>query len=267
MQKKITYALRFLRFWLQAKNSKGHGVHSPFVYQLISNVFNAATPSTISEKVENLRASLLRNTHYIQVNDLGAGSLLDSQSNKRISDIARHAAKSAAHAQLLYRLVNFLQPTKGLELGTSLGITTAYQALAAPNMHFTSMEGCPQIAENAKKNLAIVNAQNVNIVIGNFDEQLPLYLHQNKTIDYAFIDGNHRYEPTIRYFEQLVLHAQPHTVLIFDDIYWSEEMIQAWKYITDHANVRLSIDLFFIGLVFFRTEQKEKEHFAVRIPF
>jgi predicted O-methyltransferase YrrM len=267
LQKKITYSLRFLRFWIQAKNSKGHGVHSPFVYQLIRNVFNTSTSPSIRENVETLRSSLHHNNQYIAVKDLGAGSLLNSKNQRRISDIAKHAAKSPQHAQLLARLVSFLKPATGLELGTSLGLTTAYQALAVPTMHFTSIEGCPEIAELAKKNLASVNADHVHVITGNFDEQLPLYLQQNTSIDYAFIDGNHRYEPTVRYFEQIATHATPNTVIVFDDIYWSEEMIRAWKYISAHPKVRLSLDLFFIGIVFFRTEQQQKEHYAIRIPF
>ena len=54
------------------------------------------------------------------------------------------------------------------------------------------------------------------------------------------------------------------TILIFDDIHWSAEMEKAWAEIKANPSVTLTIDLFFIGLVFVRKAQKEKEHFIIR---
>ncbi|HNR16193.1 MAG TPA: SAM-dependent methyltransferase, partial [Chitinophagaceae bacterium] len=83
-------------------------------------------------------------------------------------------------------------------------------------------------------------------------------------IDFAFIDGNHRQEPTERYFNQLLPKMHHESILVFDDIHWSSEMEQVWKTIKDHPSVRCTVDLFFIGVVFFRDEFREKQHFSIR---
>ena len=80
----------------------------------------------------------------------------------------------------------------------------------------------------------------------------------------AYVDGNHRYEPTIRYFQLLLSHAHNDTILIFDDIHWSAEMEKAWKEIQQHPSVRCTVDLFYLGFVFLRDEFKVPQHFVVR---
>ncbi|HMP88175.1 MAG TPA: class I SAM-dependent methyltransferase, partial [Lacibacter sp.] len=161
--------------------------------------------------------------------------------------------------------VHAQQPRRILELGTSLGITTAYLAKGAPGAEVVSLEGAPAVAKLAAANLAALQSDNTAIVSGNFDSTLAQVLAANALpFDFVFVDGNHRYEPSVRYFRQLAEQAGPDTVLVFDDIHWSREMEEAWNEICSASGVRLTIDLFFIGLVFFRTEQLEREHFRIR---
>ena len=105
---------------------------------------------------------------------------------------------------------------------------------------------------------------NISLIEGNFDEQLPKWLVYHKKVDFAFIDGNHLYKPTVAYFEALLEVVEDHSILVFDDIHWSEEMEQAWSEISGHKAVTLSIDLFFIGIVFFRKEFAQKQQVSVR---
>ena len=151
-----------------------------------------------------------------------------------------------------------------LELGTSLGITTSYLASANPAAQITTMEGASAVAAVAKDNFNKLGLNNIRVVEGNFDHTLTDTLTTMPVIDLAFLDGNHRYEPTVRYFRQILPHLHDHSIVILDDIHWSAEMEQAWDEVRGMEEVTLSIDLFFIGLVFFRKEQKEKQHFSIR---
>ena len=151
-----------------------------------------------------------------------------------------------------------------LELGTSLGITTSYLSFANPDAAITTMEGAPEVASVAKNNFKQLHLSNIQVKKGNFDETLEAVIHQLSAVDFAFIDGNHRKQPTLNYFDQLISLSTPSTIFIFDDIHWSKEMEEAWHEIQQHTAVTLTIDLFFIGIVFFRTEQKIKQHFIVR---
>ncbi|NCU02675.1 MAG: methyltransferase domain-containing protein [Chitinophagaceae bacterium] len=256
---------KYLRYYFTAANGKGHGVHSPFVFDLITKVLNDGTTYAAYKEVETQRNLLLGNETIITVEDFGAGSTKGLTKQRVVQQIATTSLKPKKYAQLLYRLVNYFQPKQILELGTSLGITTAYLAKANPSATVTSMEGSGAIATIAQQQFDALQLKNINVVTGNFDETLqPLIDNAQQSFDFVFIDGNHRKEPMLRYFEQLLAKANNDTVFVFDDIYWSAEMEESWESIKQHSSVTLTIDLFFIGLVFLRKEQKEREHFIIR---
>ena len=148
-------------------------------------------------------------------------------------------------------------------MGTSLGISSLYQAYAARDSKMLSLEGCPSTAGIARSNFERLKMRNIQLRVGEFGTTLPLAIKELGAVDYVFFDGNHRKEPTLKYFEQCLTHANADSVFVFDDIYWSTEMIEAWEAIKQHPKVTLSLDLFFLGIVFFRNEQKQKEHFKL----
>lgn len=257
-------ASRYIRYRFRASNGKGHGTHSPFVYDFITRVLNDCTPSPAYKKVEMMRRQLKADARVLSVDDFGAGSVYAVKKQRSVQSIARTAAKPRKYGQLLYRLVSYYQPRQLLELGTSLGITSAYLSLAATNGRLVTMEGASEVAAVARENFNALGISNIHLLEGNFEETLPLYLAGAGTIDFAFIDGNHRKEPTLAYFNQLMQHAGNDSIFIFDDIHWSEEMEMSWEIIRNDPRVRCSIDLFFIGIVVFRQEFREKQHFEIR---
>jgi len=256
--------LKYLRYYFSASNSKGHGMHSPFVFEFITQVLNDKTNYPAYSQAENLRQQLLKDQALLRVEDFGAGSVVDKSNHRSIASIAKNAAKPSKFGQLLYRMVRRYQPKTILELGTSLGITTSYLSLAKPDAMITTVEGSASIAEIARQNFKTLQLQNVAVQEGSFDQTLSAVILNLSSIDFAFIDGNHRREPTERYFNQLLPVTHNDSILIFDDIHWSTGMEQAWETIQQHPAVRCTIDLFFIGIVLFRQEFKEKQHFKIR---
>ncbi|MCH5720681.1 O-methyltransferase [Niabella hibiscisoli] len=240
-------------------------MHSPFVYEFITKVMNDFTKYEDYEKVEQLRKQLLGDSAELLIEDMGAGSATTSSNKRTIASIAKNAAKPKKFGQLLYRMAKFYQPQTIVELGTSLGITSSYLALGNPSAKVITMEGASSVADKARENFQQLNIRNVEIVRGNFDSTLADVLMANPLIDLAFIDGNHRQEPTERYFQQLLPHIHNDSLLIFDDIHWSKEMEAAWKNIVQHEAVTCDIDLFYIGIISFRKEFKEKQSFSVRV--
>ena len=257
-------AVKYLTYWITASNGKGHGMHSPFVFEFITQVLNDKSVYSEYAKVEALRARLLKDDTVLNVEDFGAGSSKSKTNQRTISSIAKNAAKSKKLGQLLFRIVKHYQPSTILELGTSLGITSSYLSLAKPDARVITMEGSGEIAGIAEKNFKALALKNIEIKEGNFDETLLSIICSLSTIDFAFIDGNHRREPTERYFQQLLSRTTNDSILIFDDIHWSREMDDVWDTIKKHEAVRCTIDLFFIGIVLFRKEFKEKQHFIIR---
>ena len=249
-----------LTHFVQAKR-KGHGVHSPFVFELATKIFPPGKEEDFSDHpAEDWRTECSMNNRQIEVTDFGTGK----SGRRKISSIVSRAAKSPKEGQLLYRLVNYFRPKKMLELGTSLGVTTLYEASANTFEKFISLEGCPNTAELAKKILA-KNNFSVDVRTGEFSTTLPAALHDLGSVDFVYFDGNHREKPTLEYFEACLPYAHAGTVFVFDDIHWSEEMEAAWEKIKAHEQVRLTIDVYHFGLVFFREENKEKEHFLIKV--
>ncbi|MES2891639.1 MAG: class I SAM-dependent methyltransferase [Bacteroidota bacterium] len=264
MYTRFQLAKKFLHYYFTAANGKGHGTHSPFVFNFINNVLRDKSDYPAYTPVEKRRQSLLGDASAIDVEDFGAGSG-SLKSNKRvIKDIAASSLKPAKFGQLLHRIAHYYQPKTVLELGTSLGITTSYLALGNPAASLVTCEGSGSIGAIAKETFAQLHAKNIQLVEGDFAKTLPSLLPQIQPINLAFIDGNHRRQPTIDYFNQLLEVVTPESILIFDDIHWSEEMEAAWKEIQQHPRVTLTVDLFFIGLVLIDPGFKVKQHFTIR---
>ena len=260
----FTLALKYLRYLCTAANGKGHGVHSPFVFEFITRVLNDNRHFYAFDAIEKIRSQLLSNHSTIEIQDFGAGSRVAKTNTRKISDVAKGSLKPAKYSQLLFRMIDFYAPKQIVELGTSLGITTAYLASANPAAKVTTFEGSSAVAQIAEHNLGLLGLTNISLIQGNFDEQLPDWLVNNKKLDFAFVDGNHAFKPTMAYFEALLEVVHEDAILVFDDIHWSEEMEQAWAQISAHPRVTLSIDLFFIGVVFFRQEFAQKQQVSIR---
>lgn len=255
---------KYLTYYLTASNGKGHGIHSPFVFDFITHVLNDDRHFYAYQSIEKIRQLLLIDKQELVIEDLGAGSRVKKENTRQVCEIAGSSLKPKKFGQLLFRMVNRYAPPTILELGTSLGVTTAYLATAKKDAAVITMEGAKAVAALAKKNFLAMDLSNIEMVEGNFDETLPSVINRIDKIGLAFIDGNHRLEPTLRYFRQLLPVVHEQSILVFDDIHWSKEMEEAWEAIKQDSSVTLTIDLFFIGIVFFRKEQKVKQHFTIR---
>ncbi len=257
-------AKKYVKYYLHASNTKGHGVHSPFVFDFIKFVKNDAGPYDCYQPIEAKRQQLLGDKTVIEVEDFGAGSTVIKTKSRRVDRIAASSLKPKKFAQLLFRMVRYYGPQHMVELGTSFGITSAYMAKGNPQAKLYTLEGSSSIAQIAKRNFGDLGLENVTLLEGDFATHFPQFLSSIPSVDLAFIDGNHRKAPTLQYFDQLLPFSTPSTILIFDDIHWSVEMEEAWAQIKSHESVTLTIDLFFIGIVFFRKDFKVKQHFSIR---
>jgi predicted O-methyltransferase YrrM len=246
-------------------NAKDHQrIHSPFVFDFAREVLYNRYDYRSYLSIEKRRQELIRDSTQIDVTDLGAGSGKWNSSLRSVAQIGSTSLKRKKYAQLLYRISRHFKPENTLEFGTSLGITTAYISTGHPDGQVYTVEGCPNIAAIAGETFRQLNLQNIHQYVGHFDEILPDLLPVLPKLDLVFIDGNHRLEPTLRYFEQTLPLAGNDTIFIFDDIHWSADMEEAWFRIKEHPKVKISIDIYEMGFVFIRAEQKEKEHFTLK---
>lgn len=264
MYSSFQLAKKYAHYYLTASSGKGHGVHSPFVFDFIKNVLRDKKEYDCYPIIEKQRKQLLQDNTIIEIEDFGAGSSVMKSNQRVVKNIATSSLKPKKFAQLLFRIVQHYKPANVLELGTSLGITTCYLAKGNENGTVYTCEGSSAIAAIAKNNFDSLPIKNIKLTEGDFAKTLSPLLNEIGKVDLAFIDGNHRKEPTIDYFTALLDFSTSSTILIFDDIHWSEEMEAAWEQIKSHSSVTLTIDLFFIGLVFINPDFKVKQHFVIR---
>ena len=256
----VTFGAAWRYFW---RAETRYTVHSPFVFDLLEQVIEDRRTFYDFSALDRLRYLLRQNTQSIAVTDLGAGSKSTQNTQRRINDIAKTAVSPRWQGECLFRLINHLQPKNRLEIGTSLGLTTLYQYLPLRKAPMYTLEGCPNIAALAQRHFKTFHTKNLHLLQGDFNTTLPQALTQLGRLDYAFIDGNHRLQPTLDYFEACLAHSHEQTILVLDDIYWSDEMAEAWTTIKAHPRVTLTVDLLGMGWVFLRPEQHSPQHFTL----
>ncbi|MFK7831993.1 MAG: O-methyltransferase [Winogradskyella sp.] len=252
--------IAYLKFLFTSTNQ--HGVHSPFVYNFVTRCLYDKTKYEAYTTLGNYRNILQKSDVVLKIQDLGEGSRVLDADTRKVNQMVKTSSSSKKDTELLYRVSKYFKFKNTLELGTSLGMGTLAFALANPNSEIITVEGCPNTSKFSKSKLKNIEVNNVQFTIDNFTDAIS-NLNENQ-FDVVFFDGHHNKTATIQYFESLLSKAHNDTVFVFDDIYWSKGMTEAWEYIKNHKSISVTVDCFHLGFVFFRKEQR-KEHFKVRL--
>lgn len=232
------------------------------MYHLVSHVLRAKPLKASIQLPEAVRKQLAASKQLIKVLDLGEGGKHTPIRYQKLGQLALTSSKRPKQGKLLYNLVSYFRPKSILELGTSLGISTMYLNLGYPECQIVTIEGCPERLKIAQENFQRHGFNNIKSINGSFDEVLPELIRNGYKPDLVFIDGNHGMKPTLRYFELLAPHMHNDAVMIFDDIHWSEGMEQAWSQIMASEAAQVTVDVFSMGLVFFKKELS-KQNFTI----
>lgn len=251
----------YIRYWLDAVNI--HSLQAPFVYGFYKNAL-AKKPQEEKKyaAIEHIREKFKASPLTLRVHDLGAGSERAKDPVRRVADIASFGVTKRKYSQVMAQVIDYLDCKHIVELGTSLGINTLYLSLR-PNARVTTFEGSEALVDMAKA-LFKDQRQDITVVAGNIDKTLPTFLERTNSLDFVYFDANHRYLPTIRYFDQCLAKSHDKTCFVFDDIHLSKEMEKAWQWIKSHYQVTLTLDLYQVGFVFINPELR-KQHYVLEI--
>lgn len=255
----------YLKYKLKAK-----GIilmHSPFVYNLQKDVLYKK--HHYDRDVIQLRKEILNSNIQIDKRDYGSGAKKHGkQYNVKVSKIAKSSSKSTKTATIIAELAKYLKATKIVELGTSLGFTTAIIARKNREAEIITIDGAKSVVDIAVENFHRLKINNIKAICSEFDTELNKYSSYSNSpyssVDMVLFDGNHQKEATLKYFDYFLQCKHNNTVFVFDDIYWSKGMHKAWQQIKNHPEVTLSIDLYELGIVFFRKEIKQKRDFVIK---
>ncbi|MBR1426206.1 MAG: class I SAM-dependent methyltransferase [Paludibacteraceae bacterium] len=276
-----------VRHALTAWNTGGEGIHSPRLFELVRFVLRSNERFYSWQHIEKERRRLLRDPRVLHVTDYGAGPGGQrgqtesgvqggvSTYERTVADIARKSLERPKVGQALFRIVEWMgrerqEAIEMIELGTSLGISSAYMASPARRDRLTTFEGCAQTAAVAQEVWQALGLTNISCIEGNIDTTLAdtLYRYARERKDYhidiAYLDANHTTEATLRYFATLLPYLRAHSICIIDDIHHSEAMERAWRDIQQMRAVTTTMDYYHFGLVFFDTHYLRK-HYKLRL--
>lgn len=265
----------FLKHFFSSWNTTGEGIHSPYLFELVRFVLRDRNAYYCFADIERRREYLKACDDELDVVDFGSrGSKEGTHIRRKVSFIAKKHLESPKVGQMLFRLVNFLgehekRPLQILELGTSLGITTAYLASPDSRNNVRTFEGSGEVLKVAQGVWRALKLENISWMEGNIDETLfssdfSLLSDAPARIDIAYIDANHTYEATMRYADFLLERLNQKGVLAIDDIHYSEEMERAWNELKADPRVTTSMDLYHLGLLFVDPHYL-KRHYKIRL--
>lgn len=242
--------------FVTARNTRGFGVHSPYLFDFVRYVISEKNPFYIFSNIEKQRNKLLNDTTFFQKIDFGTGE----SKQFKVCDIAAKSICSPRKGQLLCRVVNYLKLSNILELGTSFGISTAYLASLSNTNNCITLEGCKNTADIARRTFSELNLQNIEIITGNIDQTIHIALSKLSTIDFVYIDANHSFDATLRYFQTILPKLSEKAVVVVDDIYWSKDMKRAWSSVLMNPKVTSTFDLYHFGIAFFNPDLHAKNY-------
>ena len=250
------------------KGKRWDSFHSPYLFRLMSFMANDEVRFEKFSAIEALRRKWLKNRTRIVRKDKGTGSLYSGKPDtESISAIAKHALSLPFQCRCMARLVHLEKPNVIIEFGSSLGISAAYLQSGNPSSVITTVEGDPEIAKLARTTFAELEMTGIRLVASTFEEFLASRQVNDRQIDLLFLDGNHNSSALLDYYEKLKSNFSANTIVLVDDIYWSQDMEQGWRKLIDMPEVTQSVDCFRFGMLFFRKEFLEKENHQIRLPF
>lgn len=233
-------------------------IHSPFVFDFCNQVRDAP-PSDAAQQVDRFFQRLSRRAESFTWDHPMGGNR-----QSPVRQLIKQSSLPPAYGYLLNHLVQHYGVKRILELGTHLGVGTSYLCAGNQPECCITLEGSAVLSQHARDHFSQLNLPSTEVITGLFEKTLPDVLSENSAFDLVFFDGHHDGQATWNYFLQCLPHSHPNTIFIFDDIYWSRDMYRAWKMICAHEDVRLSIDLYRMGIIFFRKEKIQSEHFCLR---
>jgi len=238
--------LPYLKYYFSALNK--YKVHSPFVFEFLNEVLEDDRYYHSFGVIENYRRNLLGNASKINRN----GNVLT------INQLTKSKSISAKLGALLFKTVHLYKPKTILSIGTNLGIASLYQATPNSKAQLINLETSIPLAQQTTFFLKQLGIKNIQVTGGSITEVLPSVLKKLTTIDQVYFNDFWGTELTTNYFDTCSSYFTPNTIFIFREPYASDERLAFWQTIKAHNKVKLSIDLYDLGFLFFRSEQKER---------
>jgi predicted O-methyltransferase YrrM len=229
------------------------------------------------KKVQLVKRKLESSTEKIILTDYGARQIYDPNVYDQEIEFGRNIITTIGEkcktgselyfwVLILFKLIRKFKPDSCLELGACMGMSASIQA-SALNLNgkgkMVTLEGAEPLALIAKENFQILGLNNIDVVLGRFQDTLNDVLINNGPVDYAFLDGHLDGSATMDYFEKIIPFCKNKAILIFDNISWSVSMKQAWIKIEADKRIKITLNLRQMGICIIDNERVEKQSYNI----
>ena len=218
---------------------KGFGVHSPFVFNLITKVIEEKCSYYSFYDIELLRKQLLFREGEINYPD---------RQNK------------GKRKTLLFRLTNYFKSKNILQIGTTMGLSTLYLTSYATGLKCIALENVPEFATTARQAFAKEGRNPVDLRIGNYKDLLPQALNDINSLDFVFFNTLYEQHNNLWLFNECMKYAHNDTVFVFEGIKASRKMRELWEEICACPEVTVTLDLYSLGIVLFNKKLHKRDY-------
>lgn len=242
-----------------------HGTHSPFVYKLTDEVIYDFSAKKIDDSVEQQRKKLFDDDSSLILteNNECLGQLKLQQTT--VKRLAKKLTNKKEVDRLIYRLVANRQPAVSLQIGTGLGVSAAYFSMANSRNPVKIIECEPEFSTVAQRIFSNLGIDNVELRTGNLQQLLHHTLLNSTKLDIVYFNKFKDGETLFNLFGLCLAKADENSMFIIKGIYSDPSTKTMWAKIKELPEVTVTVDLFWIGLVYFKKDQAE-EHFKIKFP-
>ena len=235
----------------------GFGVHSPFVFSLITKVIEEKCSYYSFHDIELIRKQLLFRDEPITYPDRKHNGKIR---RRTIGEVVRREAIKPKHGALLFRLTNYFKPQNILQLGPAMGLSTLYLTSYTSGLNCTALENVPEFVPIAQISFEKAARNPIDLRVGNYKELLPRALEDMGKVDLVFLNTTYEQQNNLWLFIECLKHVHDDTILVFEGIKTSHRMRNFWKKVCAHPAVTVTIDLYSMGIVFFNPKLHKRNY-------
>ena len=236
---------------------KGFGVHSPFVFNLITKVIEERCGYYSFNEIELLRKQLLFRNEYITYPDRRNKGKMR---RRRIGEIVKREAIRPKHGALLFRLANYFKSKHILQLGPTMGLSTLYLTSYATDVRCIALESVPEFAAIAEQDYQKGARNPIDLRVGSYRQLLPKALEEMEQLDFVFFNTLYEPEDNLWLFNECIKHVHDGTLFVFEGIKENRKMRQLWHDVCLHPDVTVTLDLYSLGIIVFHKKLHKKDY-------
>jgi len=229
----------------KAKYGRGFGIHSPFVFSLITNVLREKSLYYDYKRIEQLRDALLDDPSF----------LLNRETQKKI----QKSLTSERHGRFLFRLVNFFHPETLLEIGTGLGVDTLYMASPQKNCRCFTLEEDPLLQDLSGKLFSAQSSSNIELVKGRWRDSLEEALNKIEKLDFVCLNANQK-QPIHELYKMCRSKMHEQSIFVIRNIRVSKDLYELWEELKKEEKVISAVDMYSMGILLYNPSLTNKHY-------